>query len=241
MPISSAGLSDASGSSPAAASLDYQKNSAAVAEATGMFARYPGATDGLLPPSSIVDNPSAMAPRNTSATPDDDDVDDGLPPGSAVSHNPLGMGALYGSAVMDAKVPMLPFGAFGGEGGGGGSGGGDGDLLQDRIKMDYPEEMKTFLMPAIQHRTTQTLLPATSSNPTLPEVCLEKSERRNGHGGCTGNIVERGRGNSNPETKQNSGDGGGLLERQGAPVMARVSPCAIFMEYIHHTLLQFRI
>ncbi len=198
-----------------APTLDCQKNpSAAVAAVTNIFARYAAGPDGLFHPSvgsAANNNSGGNNPLATGDPNDDDDDDDlgGQPPG--------GPPDLASDYSVESGLGALSFG-------GGNQFGGQTQHDGPTPGSNYASDMKTFIVPASQGGGAgQPRLPSIVSHPPMPDVCLVKSELGdNDGGGGGGGIGERGRGASNPEIKQNNGDGG-IREHQGTPLMVRVS------------------
>ncbi|VDM17543.1 unnamed protein product [Hydatigera taeniaeformis] len=214
LPINSTGLSDTSGSSPAAPTLDYHQKtpSAAVAAVANVFAYCTGAAssghgsdalDGLLRPPIV-----ATGNGNTLATvgggdgggglvdeTEDDDED------CLGSSQPPDLPSDY--SVVDPGSGALPFGQFG--------------QSQQEGPSGYAPSAKMFVLPPPGHQHTR--LPDLVAP---PDVCLMKSQDEVGLGEEVKDIVNCS--DKNPDSHQASAGGreiDGLSEHAGTPLMVR--------------------
>ncbi|VDD75207.1 unnamed protein product [Mesocestoides corti] len=212
LPITSAGLSDTSGSSPAAPTLDYHQKapSAAVAAVANVFACYTGAAssahgpdglDGLLRPPVTI-NSNSNHPNDLSTVggalgaEEDEEEDDCL-----AAPQPPNLTNDY--STVDSCTGALSFGRF-------------GQSHHDEPP-NYPSDTKLFALLPPSQQQHQTRLPDIGGP---PEVCLLKSE-----GEVIGEEHEEGCcSDKNQDAKQSSGgrrDTDGINEHPGTPLMVR--------------------
>lgn len=215
LPINSTGLSDTSGSSPAAPTLDYHQKtpSAAVAAVANVFAYCTGAAsghgsdalDGLLrPPIVAAGNGNTLTTVGSGGDGsgglveegEDDDED------CLASSQPPDLPSDY--SVVDSGSGTLPFGQFG--------------QPQQEGPSGYVPGTKMFVLPppGQQHTRLPDLV-------APPEVCLMKSQDDVGLGEEIKDIVNCS--DKNPDGQQTSAGGreiDGLSEHAGTPLMVRV-------------------